>query len=108
MAKYPPVHLYRQMPTAPYERFAVTVQRDDNAASGYKVLDHDPDVADAVFLNRLEQHMHQPITVRDGYEDTDGHYETLKTLHPGDEGFFGAAVYQAPDAMVSFFGRVQR
>jgi|10_taG_2_1085330.scaffolds.fasta_scaffold26434_2 hypothetical protein len=60
-------HLWRRYNTAPYRRFALTVTRA-NTEAGYRMLDHDPIVADPGFLARFEAHMEKPFkSVRTGY-----------------------------------------
>ncbi len=98
------VHLWRRFRTGLRRRWAAEVIEDEDAEDGYRILDHDPSVADPMFLHRLALHMaqphpvqhHQPLEGEDG-----GHVDRVTLAHSGDEGHFQEAIRTLAGAFVS-------
>lgn len=63
MADSETFHLWRQYPTAPFYRWACEVVADEEAPDGYRVLRHDPIVADTTLFHRLSTAMGRPLDV---------------------------------------------
>lgn len=52
-------NLWRRYNSRPFRRFAFVVDFDVSSPDGYKILDHDPMVADASYLAQFADHMGQ-------------------------------------------------
>lgn len=100
-------HLWRQYPTAPFYRWACEVVEDAEAPDGYRVLRHDPIVADTALFHRLSTAMSGSFDVL-AMKQTSGivaHEAQRKS--PGSADFFphairnveGAILGQSPERM---------
>jgi hypothetical protein len=58
------IHLWRSYQIEPYDRFAMTIEHDPKAEYGFRIVDHDPAVADASFTVAFSEHMRRPTTVQ--------------------------------------------
>ena len=86
-------HLHRRFNMAPFRRFAFTVEYDNTASSGYKIVDHDPIVADAAYLAKFDTHMGKPQhAVASGGIYRGVAYTDLEDLPPGSINHYTTAV----------------
>ena len=95
------VSLYRVYSWDGSHRWACTIEEDEESHKGFRIVDHDPKIADGWFLNQLEQHMRS--SVESSYcEERPGGITMcgVETLRPGDPGYFDAAARTAPCAWV--------
>ena len=97
-------HLWRKYPTAPFRRWACTVQKTDTE-DGFRVADYDPNVADIHFLHRMQGTLaaHHPIR---GGREVDGVIdETISYEGPDHPDHFETAIRLVPNAVLRGAGR---
>lgn len=98
-------HLWREYPTAPFQRYAATL-RAAATPDGFEIADHDPAVADAVFLARVAERFRRPVLVGSAVEDSTGMILEQRVLtQPGEPGYFEEAVRTVPGATLRSVGR---
>tara|TARA_R110002020_G_scaffold194133_13_gene394762 strand:+ start:75 stop:428 length:354 start_codon:yes stop_codon:yes gene_type:complete len=101
-------HIWRRYNTAPFARFAISVERS-KAAEGYTIVDHDERVADAAFLAKFAGFMRAPLEYcRTGYVDTAAKVavtEIVPIEQPGTLLHFESAVRRFPDCAIKPHGR---
>ena len=101
-------HLWRRYNSVPYERFAITVEWDETP-DGYRITNHDPIVADSLFLSAFATHMATPY--RDGmsgYVDDNGTaWTTTEDEAPGTLDHYLDAVRSVPGTSVMSRGASQ-
>lgn len=76
--------MYRDYHRSPYRRWACTIEAADTEA-GFKILAHDPHVADDAWLHALGQHLTNPHIVRGAIDDDKQHgdaYSLVDHSHP--------------------------
>jgi hypothetical protein len=74
------------------------VVRDLDLPSGYRIVDDDEDVADTVFLTRLDRHMRLPVLYQTA-EMKDGRLiETMEQVGADHPQHFDVAIRTVPDA----------
>ncbi len=95
-------HLWRRYPTAPYRRWACTVEPADTDA-GFKIVDSDRVVADAGFLHTLSDHMGRP---RPCAERTEDEAMVYVMVEPGSDSYFAEAIRSVPHTALRSVGRV--
>jgi hypothetical protein len=92
-------YLWREYPTAPFQRYAATV-RPASTPDGYEVTDHDGAVADSTFMASLREAMAKPTIAHVGLTDARGIIDKIAQVSPGDAGHFGAAIRSVPGAVL--------
>ena len=102
-------HLHRRFNDKPYCRYAMTVERAATEA-GYKIVDHDPKVADAPYLSKFAGHMRSPMeNVRDGGYVTSGRDTECQGMLPvvstGSLLHYENAIRCVPNSAVYVTGR---
>lgn len=105
MAAVETFHLWRQYPTAPFYRWACEVVADAEAPEGYRVIAHDPIVADTTFFHRLSASMARPVDVLAMKQDKGIVAHEAQRKEPGSDDYFahairaveGAILGQSPD-----------
>ena len=94
-------NLWREYQTPPFQRWACTVTESEDAESGYKIVEHDIAVADAVFLHRLHDYLLKPHPVHTSVVDPDGLAGIIDRVgyaHAGEPGHFAEAIRSVPGA----------
>lgn len=94
-------HLWRKYPTAPYYRWACEVAQDAEAPEGYRVLRHDPIVADTAFFHRLSDAMagtHEAMVMK---QDKAIVAHVLERVGPSDANHFEHAIRKVEGAILS-------
>lgn len=82
--------LWREYPVKPRWRWAASLEVTD---SGYKVKEHNADVADIGFLHVVADNMARPVTDTVSVDDDGVGTQVFK---PGDPTYFERAVRQIP------------
>lgn len=77
-------YVYREYPVRPFRRYALTITASSEAPY-YGVEDVQPEVADALWLEDLRQHLAAPAFVQTGFEEDGVIYEVPGMAHPGQE-----------------------
>lgn len=86
-------HVHRRYNMKPLRRYAFTVEFDVTADAGYKIVEHDPIVADVSYLAKFDSHMAQPARdCRSGavYKGVEATF--VSDYAPGSLGHFTNAV----------------
>ncbi len=97
-------HLWRKYETAPYRRWACTVQQADTP-DGFRVTDLDPSVADVRFLHSMQATLTARHPVRGSFQEGATVLETLDYAGSEHEAHFGTAIRLIPDAVIRGKGR---
>lgn len=99
-------HISRSYPTKPFQRYACTLVQADTP-EGFRVVDHDPKVADVAWLEHLSTHMLKPQMLQSSEVTEKGIIEKVPTtvLGPSPR-HFESAVRTIPGAYLSASGRV--
>jgi len=102
------VHLWRSIDTPPYFRWACDVIGDASSEDGFRVVDHDPDVADTVFMHRLARAFHREYLTMEYVEGRGGvHADCGSVIRPHDDGYFEEAIMMVPQAVIRPAGRAK-
>lgn len=97
-------HLWRQYSTAPYLRFACTVEQADTP-DGFRIVDYDVNVADLHFLHTMQTTMRSHVIVRDSVEKDGVIAEGMSYEGPDYPEHFETAIRMVPDAFLRGEGR---
>ena len=85
--------VHRRYNMAPYRRYAFTVDYDESASAGYRIVYHDPIVADASYLAQFDAHMATPLLhVASGEAYRDIQFTSFSDLAPGSAVHYRNAV----------------
>ena len=99
-------HVHRRYNARPFRRFAFTVDFDAASEDGYKIVDFDPNVADAYFLGQFANHMAQPQRdVVSGGHENGVWYTTTEDYESGTLEHYTTAVRNMPGAAIMAKGR---
>lgn len=98
-------HLWRQYPTAPFMRFACTVQRDENTEDGFRIVDYDENVADVHFLHTVHLTLRSNHPIRFNDDEGDTIREGIVYAGPEHPEHFATAIRMVPDAYLRPMGR---
>jgi hypothetical protein len=99
-------NLWRRYNSRPFRRFAFVVDFDASSPDGYKILDHDPVVADASYLAQFADHMGQvQYNVTSGGFNGEAYYTCSNDYEPGTLEHYHSAVRTAPNTAVMAEGR---
>jgi len=93
-------HLFREFPSAPYLRWACALVEDPNTDDGYRIVDHDPMVADGGLLGGLAFHMRRPQRIMTGEVEDGVIFDGLGTVNPGEPGYFQSALMTLAGTLV--------
>ena len=93
-------HIFRKFQNSPYLRWACGIVEDVHTDDGYRVVDHDPKIADAEFLAGLSFHLHKTHMSRIGKEVGDKIVDGFGQLSPGEDGYFSTAMDRLEGALV--------
>lgn len=97
-------HLWRRYATAPYRRFACTVEKADTE-DGFRITDYDENVADVHFLHSVTHTLRSHHTVRTGEEDGTKIVENIEYVGPEHPEHFESAIRMVPGAVLRGVGR---
>ena len=85
-------HLIRFFDSPPFDRWAMTIERDKATPDGFRITSSDPEVASSEFIAQVAQTMREPqVAIRNG----DHH-----AYYPGSELHFEYAVRHVPGAAI--------
>ncbi len=90
-------HMWRYLPAAPFQAWACEVVEAPGTADGYEIVDHDPRIADAYFMDLLHAAAKQPVEVL-GPAEGDVMGDAIHLLNPGDEGHLTSAMKTVKNA----------
>lgn len=93
-------HIHRRFNARPYRRFAVTAVFDPKSPAGYRVVDHDPVVADVTFMTTFDTHMKTPQKVWSGNTESGMSYSAHVLANPGTKALFLTAIRNVPKTAV--------
>lgn len=93
MAKQEQFNFWRRYNVKPFYRWACVIVEDADTEQGYRVVDHDPHVADGTMLHALSDHFAKSHTKRGGGFANGVNYEETGVIHPGEDGYFVTAVH---------------
>jgi len=88
-------NLWRRFNTAPYRRWAMTVEPADTE-SGYRIVDFDPSIADSSYLAQFDSHMAKPAQLISGGLMDGVWMTTMEMVQPGQEGHFQTVIRSVP------------
>jgi len=80
-------HLWRDYPVPPFSRYAASIEVE---GEGFRVVEHDPRVADTLFHTLLHRTATMAHTTIGG--DGEGYADELVTRHPGEDGHLETAI----------------
>lgn len=103
------IHLWREHPEAPYQRWAMDLKPDPQQEHGYEIVDYDPREADTGFLARLNHEVSRSRSRLTGTTTESGGEVVSSTkqeiLHPKDPGHLLIALRTLSFASVKNEGR---
>ena len=98
-------HLWREFPTRPFSRWAVTVVEDASVPDGFRIIDSDDSVVDGHFLTTLHRHLMHPHPVQASATEDGTIYDMHYIKHPTEPGYLAEAIRSTPGAYLRASGR---